>query len=164
MKRKALIVVCLAGIFIAGGAIGAVVALRVAKDMAREHAKPDSFVLRHYKRMTKELDLNPDQCGQVNRILRETASDIEALRKQSFRESGAKLREMNQKIAALLTPEQNVKFEEMLKQQRERIRKFQAERNGRTDAPRDGAPPPEGQPPKDAPPPPPPDGTPAPSP
>jgi len=148
MKRKALIVLCLTGIFAAGGAIGAVVALRVARDIAHEKAKPDSFVLRHYKRMTKELDLNSDQCGQVNKILRDTASDIEALRKQSFRESGAKLREMNQKIAALLTPEQNVKFEEMLKQQRERIRKFQAERNGRTDGQRDGAPPP---PPADAP-------------
>jgi Spy/CpxP family protein refolding chaperone len=157
MKRKALIVLCLVGIFAAGGAIGAVVALRIAKDRAIEHAKPNSFVIRHYKKMTKELELSSEQCGQVNKILRETASDIDALRKESFRESGAKLREMNQKIAALLTPEQNVKFEEMLKQQRERIRRFQAERNGRGDGHRDGAPPPsEGQPPQDAPPPAPP--------
>lgn len=156
MKRKALIVLCLTGIFAAGGAIGAVVALRVAKDMALEKAKPNSFVIRHYKKMTRELELAPEQCEQVNKILRETASDIDALRKASFRESSARLREMNQKIAALLTPEQNLKFEEMLRQQRERIRKFQAERNGRPDGHRDGAPPPppsEGQPPQDAPPP-----------
>jgi len=157
MKRKALIVLCLAGIFAAGGAIGAVVALRVAKDMAIEKAKPNSFVIRHYKKMTKELELGPEQCETVNKILRETGSDIDALRKESFRESGAKLREMNVRISALLTPEQNVKFEEMLRQQRERIRKFQAERNGRGDGHRDGPPPPtppEGQPPQGEPTPP----------
>ncbi|HUG10985.1 MAG TPA: hypothetical protein VMM36_08225 [Opitutaceae bacterium] len=133
MKRKALILLCLAGIFAAGGAIGAVVALRVAKNIAHEKAKTDSFVLRQYKKMTKELELGPEQCEQVNKILRETAAEIETLRKESFRESGIKLREMNQKIAAILTPEQNVKFEEMLKQQRERIRKFHAERAGQMD-------------------------------
>jgi Spy/CpxP family protein refolding chaperone len=142
MKRKALIVLCLAGIFAAGGAIGGVVALRVAKNMALEKAKPDSFVIRHYKRMTKELALDPEQCGKVNNILRETAADIENLRKDSFRESSARLREMNQKIAAILTPEQNVKFEEMLEQQRERLRKFHAERSGKPDGHREGEPPP----------------------
>jgi DNA anti-recombination protein RmuC len=110
--------------------------------MALEKAKPDSFVIRHYKKMTKELALDPDQCGKVNEILRETAADIDKLRKDSFRESGARLREMNQKIAALLTPEQNVKFEEMLQQQRERLRKFHAERNGKPDGHREGEPPP----------------------
>jgi hypothetical protein len=157
MKRRVLIIVCLAGIFAAGGATGAVVALRVAKQKAIEHSKPDSFVLRHYKRITKELELNSEQCGRVNNILRETAADIDALRKDSFRESGAKLREMNQKIAAILTPEQNVKFEEMLEQQRERIRKFQAERASRSERQRDGAPSPhpDGQPPAGDPPPPP---------
>lgn len=155
MKSKFLIVLCLAGIFAAGGATGAVVALRVAKQRALEHAKPDAFVIRHYKRMTKELALSSEQCGRVNAILRETAADIDALRKSSFRESGAKLREMNQRISALLTPEQNLKFEEMLRQQRERIRKFQAERASRSEGSAPGIlPPPAGEPPQGAPQPP----------
>ena len=131
MKRKVLIILYLAGIFAAGGATGAFVALRVAKNIATEKAKTDSFVLRQYKKITRELELAPEQCEQVNKILRETAAEIEALRKESFRESGVELRKMNQRIAALLTPEQNVKFEEMLKQQRERIRQFHAERASR---------------------------------
>lgn len=154
MKRKVLIVLCLVGIFAAGGATGALVGLRIAKNMAIEKSRPNAFVIRQYKRMTKELELAPAQCEQVNRILHETAADIELLRKDSFRASGAKLREMNQKIAAILTPEQAVKFEQMLEQQRERIRKFQAERNERMEGrrddrspPRDGPPPPDGQPP-----------------
>lgn len=158
MKRRVLIILCLVGIFAAGGATGAFVALRVVKDLAHEKSKPSAFVLRQYKRMTKELELTSQQCDQVNSILRASAAEIDALRKESFRASGARLREMNQKIAAVLSPEQAVKFEEILRQQRERIRKFQTERNGRMEGRRDGAPPPppDGQPPQGEPPLPPP--------
>jgi len=159
--RKLLIVLCLAGIFAAGGATGAFVALRLEHKAAHERAF-GSFMVKQLGKMTEELALTSEQRTQVDEILHRCSEDLGTLRRDSITATSGKFREMNQKISALLTPEQAAKFEEMLQRQRERFRRFQAERaerRGDRDGPRDGSRPP--PPPSDGadnPPPPPPEG------
>lgn len=157
MNRKLKIVLCLAGIFVAGAAAGAFVALRVARHVAAERLPVDAFVPRQMARLTGELDLDPAQKEQVRKILQQAAEEMRALRRESIQATSAKVRELNAKIAEVLTPGQEKKFEEVLKRQRERMRRFQQERmegrrgpgDGRRDGPRDGEPdgPRDGEPP-----------------
>lgn len=142
--RKILIILCLVGIFAAGGATGAFIALRFVKS----HGPVDRVMLRQLDRMTSELDLTPEQHDQVEKILREGTKEMSALRMKAIRDGGAKIREMNQEISAILTPVQQAKFEELLKRQRERIRRFQQERGEHHGSPPEG--------PGEEPPPPPP--------
>ena len=147
--RKILIVLCLAGIFVAGGATGAFVALRVAHHIAEERSLMHTFVPRQFERLKKELNLTSEQQEKVDKILREGTEQISTLRRESIRAGAVRIREMNQKISAILTPEQQAKFEEFLKKQRERIRRFQAERGerrGPPNEPREGPPPPPANP------------------
>lgn len=155
--RKSLIVLCLIGIFAAGGATGAFVALRLEHKAAHERAF-GSFVVKQLGKMTDELELTPEQRSQVDSILHRCSEDLGTLRRDSITATSGKFREMNKKISALLTPEQSAKFEEMLQRQRERFRKFQAERAERR-GDRDGTrPPPPPASGSENPPPPPPGG------
>lgn len=132
------------GIFAAGGATGAFVALRLEHKAAHERAF-GSFMVKQLGKMTEELALTPGQRAQVDAILHRCSEDLGALRRDSITATSGKFREMNQKISALLTPEQAAKFEEMLQRQRERFRRFQAERaerRGDREGPRDGKQPP----------------------
>ena len=119
------------GIFVAGGAAGGFVALR----LARHQGPMDRFVIRQLDRMTKDLELTSEQREQVEKILRDGTEELATIRRDAIGKSGAKIREMNQKISAVLTPEQQTKFEELLKKQRERIRHFQQERGDRRGPP-----------------------------
>ena len=135
--RKILIVLCMVGIFAAGGATGVFVTLR----FVRHHGPVDRFVGRQLDKMTRDLELTPEQHEQVEKILRDGTEQLSALRHESIRQGAAKIREMNEKIAAVLNPDQKAKFEEFLKKQRERIRRFQqerAERHGPQGGPPDG--------------------------
>jgi len=159
MNRKLKIILCLAGIFAAGAAAGAFVALRVVRTMGNEKTMMANFVPRQMARLSEELELNPEQAEEVNKILQQGAVEIGALRRESLTATSGKVREMNAKIAALLTPGQTVKFEEFMNRQRERMRRFQMDRpdgrRGSGDGPRGGSrrePPPE-SPPVEPPPP-----------
>jgi Spy/CpxP family protein refolding chaperone len=75
------------------------------------------------RRMTRELTLNDSQAAQVRTILEETAAKTRALRSQHRPEFDAIRSESHDRIRQVLTPEQTVKFEEMLKKFEERKRR-----------------------------------------
>lgn len=142
MSRKLKIVLCLAGIFLAGAITGGLVTLRVARGGSSNKGKMADFVPRQLARLSGELDLSQEQQEAVEKILRRGAEEIGALRRESFTATGAKVREMNASIATLLTPEQAVKFEEFVNRQRERMRRYQQDktdaRRGPRESPRKG--------------------------
>lgn len=149
MTRKLKITLCLLGIFIAGGAIGSLITLRVVRKAVTQQSPMDTFVPRQMERLTKELDLSPAQMEQVRKILRQAAEEMRVLRRESIQATSARVRELNASIVAVLNPEQAKKFEEVMSRQRERLRRFQQERaEGRRgpgdnmrDEPRDPPPP-----------------------
>jgi Spy/CpxP family protein refolding chaperone len=94
---------------------------------------------RRVERMKQELNLTDDQTSQVKAILEDGRTKMEALRSNSSVSQDDRRSQMmsirkgeNDKIEALLTPDQKTKFATMQQQMRGRTR------NG----PPDGAPPP----------------------
>jgi len=79
------------------------------------------------RRMTRDLSLNDTQVQKIRSIMEETGGKIGELRKQHRPEYDAVRNESHDRIRKELTPEQAVKFEEM-------VRRFE-ERRKRGDAP-----------------------------
>jgi len=77
---------------------------------------PERFRQFVLKRLTRELDLRPEQQQQVEAILRETGQEFARLRE----DIGPRVREIRgrsrEKIRAILNPEQQVKFEALEKE------------------------------------------------
>jgi Spy/CpxP family protein refolding chaperone len=80
-------------------------------------------IIRH---MTRKLDLNEKQVQKIRAIMEETGSKIRDLRKQHRPEFDAVRTESHDRIRKELTPEQAVKFEEMVKKFEERRKRGDA--------------------------------------
>ncbi|HEV2578245.1 MAG TPA: hypothetical protein VGU25_13640 [Acidobacteriaceae bacterium] len=105
---------------------------------------------RRAERMKHELNLTDDQTSQVKTILEDSRTKMEALRSNSSlsqddrRSQAMSLRKAeNDKIEALLTPDQKTKFATMQQQMRDRMRN-----GGPEGAPAGGPPPPPPPPPR----------------
>jgi Spy/CpxP family protein refolding chaperone len=75
------------------------------------HRGPDRFERFLLQRLTRELDLRPEQRQQVESILRETGQEFARLREEirpRIRDIRVRSRE---KIQAILSPEQQTKYE-----------------------------------------------------
>lgn len=149
--RTILVLLC---IFLAGAVSGVFLAPLVHRP-GHERRMPRAFHERNMDRLEHALALEPAQRADIEALMRATGEELAALRRDSWRDSLQRIRAMNTKIAARLTPEQRVKFEAFQREQLERLLRRQSERDqrrghGRGDLP---PPPPEGAP-ADAPPPP----------
>jgi len=91
-------------------------------------------------RMTRRLDLNPSQVEQIRAIMEHTGRRIDLLRRQHSPEYDAVRAEARDEMRKVLTPEQAVKFDEMVK-------KFE-EHHKRLDQRRGPPPPPPPPPPE----------------
>ena len=143
------LILLLAGIFLAGGVAGGFLTLRYAHQKMRERGAPEQWGPARLKMLADRLDLSPDQVDRLKPIVRRDVEDLNRLRQQSFSETRRILERMERDIAAVLTPEQKRKFEQLNKEFRERARKmFEQRRNERRDGKphgpggRDGPPPP----------------------
>lgn len=68
------------------------------------------------ERFTRELSLNADQRKQLESILDETKKKYQAIGEATRPQYDAVRQEGREKIRAILTPEQKVKFEELIRQ------------------------------------------------
>jgi len=97
------------------------------------------------REMESRLDLSDDQSEKIRAILRESREQSEAIRRELRPRLESQLAATRTRIAALLTPEQRTKFEQLVKEDQRRAERFFI----------DGPPPPPGGPPPwDGPPPP----------
>lgn len=87
----------------------------------RDPARLQQFLVR---RLTRELDLRPDQQQQVEAILRETGQEFARLRE----EIGPRVLDIRgrsrEKIRAILSPEQQAKFEALEKEWERRAERW----------------------------------------
>ena len=84
-----------------------VVLLAAGPALAKEGHHKDSQ--KHLDKMTKKLELTDAQRGQVEQIMNDYRGRMEALKGQM----DALQKEKHEKINAVLTPEQQEKFQEM---------------------------------------------------
>ena len=85
--------------------------LAVVRRVRIEAARPELRADRAAKFLSRRLDLDAQQAGQVRAVLREQQQD---LRREVGPVLRQRLRQTDQEITAVLTPEQQVKWREMV--------------------------------------------------
>jgi uncharacterized membrane protein len=128
MNKPWKLILLLAGIFIAGGVTGAFVMMRIGREMVARRPAPEQWAPQHIKRLVDRLELKPEQMEAVRPIVRRNMEQLNRLRTYSLAETKSIMEQMQREIAEKLTPEQRVKFEQMNKDMRERMKKFMNDR------------------------------------
>jgi Spy/CpxP family protein refolding chaperone len=105
-------------VFLLGAAVGGVFGYSFAHRAQADTTKPQlSEPERRAKRvaeMTKELGLSEEQRAKVDGIIHRTHEDMKAVRDKSEAEVDAVRKRARDEMRLILTPEQKVKFEEMV--------------------------------------------------
>lgn len=140
-KRWQVFLACL-GIFAAGAVCGGVVALRYMRPApgSWRPAERGRIAEQLLKNWSEELKLTDDQRAKIRPILMRGDDEMRKLRSESFRAGAGVMERMHAEVAAVLTPEQRAKLDEL----RERFRKRWRNRTGRdgSEARRPETPPP----------------------
>jgi Spy/CpxP family protein refolding chaperone len=131
MNTKPRTILILAGLFLAGAASGAFLALRLAPQGHGRAQERRPFMERNMERMDRALAFTPEQRPQVEAVMRATGEELAKLRRDSREVTFQRIRSMNAKIEAMLTPAQSAKFADYQKEQFERMRRHQVERDQR---------------------------------
>lgn len=148
------LILLLIGIFLAGGVAGGFLTLHYAQGKSRERGMPEQWGPARMKLLEKRLELTPAQVDLLKPIIKRDTDELSRLRQTGFAEARRILQRMDSDIAAVLTPEQKVKFEQLNAELRDRMKKAMEQRRERDK--REGRPPGEGR----GGPPPPPEGEP----
>jgi len=106
---------------------------------------PDVWVARDIERAGRVLELTAEQRERIKPVVKNAIEELNQLRRPYLRSAHEILMKMEGDIGAILTPEQKVKYQNLLQRQREVWRQVQEQRGmrGNRDRP-PGPPPPEG--------------------
>lgn len=118
----------LALIFVAGGVSGGLVTYHVAQKQFHRMPPPEELGKRHYEYIARKLELTTAQREHVQPIVRQTIDDLVKLRRQDMRKGWQILQRMEKEITEHLTPEQKVRYQELLRRREEFFRKRREQR------------------------------------
>jgi hypothetical protein len=121
-------ILLLALVFFAGvmaGVVGTRVVIRRAVQQAMAHPEKVQSLLE--KNLTRKLQLDNGQQAQLHVILTESRSQMRELRQNFQPQVAAVFRETDGKISALLTPEQQARYEKFKVEERPFLRAWRSE-------------------------------------
>jgi len=163
-------------IFLAGGVAGGFVGLRIGCTKATKQPEPtaqaqnpqrrpiDEWTKRLKKEFISRLVITPEQEAKLDPVFQEAQAELRVYREQFSEQTNVVQQKLDAKLMSLLTDEQKIKYEQLIKERQERKKKMDAERAAAAargeSPPKPGGPPP-GTPGEKLPPPPP--GTPPPA-
>ena len=110
----------LVAIFLAGGVTGALVMVVVAKRIISAQMKPEKMADRWCRELETTLKLTPEQFQKIKPIVNDT---LDQLRSVMTEQLSTTISNGNARIAGELTAEQKVKFEQMVKEREEMMRR-----------------------------------------
>jgi Spy/CpxP family protein refolding chaperone len=119
MKPTRLAALYLAAVFVAGTLFGFVAHGFYSERTARA-SNPKEFRERVIARFTKDLSLSTEQVTEVTAILDQTHDRFQGIRDRMEPEFDALREAQRQRIMALLTPEQQPKYQKLLEERRQR--------------------------------------------
>ncbi len=122
---KAIVGVCL--VFALGMVSGGLVTVRVITKRIQRIAQggPQAVNQIIVRRLTKRLDLDSSQSGKLMDIIVDTRKDIRSAREQISPQLKQIMDDSESKVRALLNPEQQKKFDEVLAENKQRIERFE---------------------------------------
>lgn len=121
MKRwKAIASVIL--IFLLGGVAGAFVMHTIDQQRMERFVKGEPHMMREFiiQRMNRELNLDQAQLDQVRTIIGETHSEIREVRKQIRPQIDQILQRSEDRVRAILRPDQLEKFNKIVEERKKR--------------------------------------------
>jgi hypothetical protein len=134
MNKPWKLVLLLAGIFLMGAVSGAIVGLRMPRPaMPPPPPPPEKWADLHLKKALGKLELTAAQLAEVEPIVRRRMKELGDLRSNYLDENRTLRIQMEREVAAKLTPEQRVRYEEHNERFRERQRQIE---NGGQPAPK----------------------------
>ena len=122
MQQKRLAALYLGVVFLAGALFGAVAhglyTQRTAQ--ASQALSPRQFRERYVARLQKDLALTPEQLAQVTAISEETGRQFQQIREKMGPDFAAIREAHRQRIMAILTPEQQPKYQKIVEEYQRR--------------------------------------------
>ena len=143
---KAVVALYVAAIFLLGAAAGGTVGYRYSHRQPRRPFDPNAMRSEMKDRFTKDLNLTAEQQQQLETILKKNMDEFGSAHREHMDHIRELVKGGRDRVAAILTPEQKVKFEAIEKERKERDKGMS--RNGPGDH---GGPPPGDLPPGPAP-------------
>ena len=105
-------------VFVAGIVVGSTGTLRFVQQRYEERMNPQSWEPRAMAWLIQELELTPQQQGQVRPAVQAAVADLVQLRDRADKERRATLHRMLQQVFQHLTLAQQDKLQEMIRQNR----------------------------------------------
>jgi Spy/CpxP family protein refolding chaperone len=118
----------LTAIFLAGVVAGGFVGFKAGRHMMFRHPNPDNMAQQVSDDLQKRLALTPDQVQQVRTIINDGMSHFHAV---IGAEVSASFSNANARISAILTPGQQIKYAEIVKENEQFMRGPTNEHSGR---------------------------------
>jgi Spy/CpxP family protein refolding chaperone len=104
----------LAVIFIAGGFTGSALTMVFSGHFMHPAGPPDDMRQSWMLRLTRQLNLTPDQQAKIEPIIRDTADKVQKIHGEEFDKIRPILQTSDDQIAAILTPEQQAALKQMI--------------------------------------------------
>ena len=123
MNKNLKLVGLLAGIFVTGSVTGALLTTRFGRDWLKQRAVPEQWASHHVRKLAEKLELKEDQVEQLRPIIQRNMEEMGRLRSECVKDTRVVAERMEREIAAKLTPEQKIKFDEYNREKRERMKK-----------------------------------------
>lgn len=145
MDKPWKVVLAFSGVFLAGVLAGGAITMRLEHRprFGGRLPPPPEFLPKMMARLTDRLELTGEQTAKIRPIIAQAQTDFQQLRRQHVKDVAQVMERMHNDVAALLTPEQKVKLDQMRQEFRARAERMRREfRGANPPPPDDGAPPP----------------------
>ena len=117
-------------IFLAGGGSGALIGWQMSRRMPAVPVPPGEIGARLRARFQSRLDLTPEQARKIDPMIDQAMQRLDAIRKETASHIFANVSNLHEQVLTVLTPEQQLKFEEIERERRQYLRqKFGPESN-----------------------------------
>jgi Spy/CpxP family protein refolding chaperone len=109
-------------IFLAGAGSGALIGWQVCRRTPVAPVPPAEIGARLRARFQSQLALMPDQVQKIDPMIDQAMRRVEAIRKETASQVFANVSDLHKQMLTVLTPEQEVKFEELERERRDYLR------------------------------------------
>lgn len=109
-------------LFLLGAAAGALVTHKIDQERIENILNGEQKTTREFivQRLNRELDLDATQLEQLRAIVRETHTEVKNVRRQIRPQIEEILSHSQDKVRAILRPDQRVKFEQIIAERRKK--------------------------------------------
>lgn len=120
--RKWKVILLTVAIFVAGAVTGSILTVRFIQKVAQQQISPERWPASLLNAYQKRLKLTPEQVAQMKPALESAREEWRRSLGSTVMNYGRIVRQLDEQLAPLLTPEQKLAHEELRQEMRNRLR------------------------------------------